>query len=645
MWPREAARNAGTLKDLMDDAPPEDGVYPVPKIAAWTLDLLGKLSDPDSTRPSVDECSMPQLMELVEGANFLDANRALEHIQRAIAQRLNSQRAHDLCVVLGARSDFDGAEERAEALAEPAFLPEGYEAPQQLGAASSSAPPAPLRQPSLSAVPATEDAKEAALALVDVATLCELKGVNRFWRALSRRVLCSRLCRGRGQPAPTHLEAITDLDVELLIEAGRPGETALAGRMLPGLARLHGYGFVVDVAKVRAANLGVQEASRRGHFGGGLFGGFGGAGAPNPFGGGPFGFGAAPPPPPSLLRGTAKAALDSCISGDGEAPLKLTIAAVACAGSGVVCGVPVQHMREDTVPPPQAPDDAGNGEDEVDALFKDEMERESVGTKDSGRGGSGGGSRGGGGRGGGGGGKGTPRAMTELNLCYEGLQGPVAMLISYLIPSMGALTRIDVRNNNIAGDGAEQLAATVLGNLKIEMFNEIPIKEMRADSLTELDLKEKHFGVEGGMVVAGLIPVMGALTVANLLRNELDAESAKMLAEVAKQKGISLCGIQRDQTTADFSSQNYKDLKPPDAILLASDLSQAVVTGGLTKISLARNKLGEEGTKAICEALKQNKTLKELKLSGYMGSNIGGAAGAKHVADMLGVNGELTIVE
>jgi len=325
--------------------------------------------------------------------------------------------------------------------------------------------------------------------------------------------------------------------------------------------------------------------------------------------------------------------------------LKLTIAAVACAGSGVVCGVPVQHMREDTVPPPQAPDDAGNGEDEVDALFKDEMERESVGTKDSGRGGSGGGSRGGGGRGGGGGGKGTPRAMTELNLCYEGLQGPVAMLISYLIPSMGALTRIDVRNNNIAGDGAEQLAATVLGNLKIEMFNEIPIKEMRADSLTELDLKEKHFGVEGGMVVAGLIPVMGALTVANLLRNELDAESAKMLAEVAKQKGISLCGIQRDQTTADFSSQNYKDLKPPDAILLASDLSQAVVTGGLTKISLARNKLGEEGTKAICEALKQNKTLKELKLSGYMGSNIGGAAGAKHVADMLGVNGELTIVE
>ena len=239
----------------------------------------------------------------------------------------------------------------------------------------------------------------------------------------------------------------------------------------------------------------------------------------------------------------------------------------------------------------------------------------------------------------------------------------------------GALTRVDVRLNNIVGDGAVQLSAAVLGNLKIEMFNEIPIKEMRADSLTELDLKEKHFGVEGGMVVAGLIPVMGALTVANLLGNQLDAESAKMLAEVAKQKGVSLCGIQRDQTTADLSGLA---LQPPDAILLASDLSQAVVTGGLTsldlsnnllcgvttfgggtytaegitaiaealrvndgltKISLANNELGEEGTKAICEALEQNKMLKELDIS-----NIGGTAGVKHVAKMLGVNGGLTSI-
>jgi hypothetical protein len=132
----------------------------------------------------------------------------------------------------------------------------------------------------------------------------------------------------------------------------------------------------------------------------------------------------------------------------------------------------------------------------------------------------------------------------------------------------------------------------------------------------------------------------GTLTVTSLLGNDLDVESAKLLAEVAKQKGISLCGIKRDQTTADFSDEY---LKPPDAILLASDLSQAIVTGALTMLSLTKNRLGEEGTKAICEALEQNTTLKELDISGGYDGNIGGSAGAKHVAKMLGVNSALTV--
>ena len=50
------------------------------------------------------------------------------------------------------------------------------------------------------------------------------------------------------------------------------------------------------------------------------------------------------------------------------------------------------------------------------------------------------------------------------------------------------------------------------------------------------------------------------------------------------------------------------------------------VTAELTKITLAGNELGEAGTKSICDALKDNKTLKELDLSGQFGrSNIGGS--------------------
>jgi Ran GTPase-activating protein (RanGAP) involved in mRNA processing and transport len=192
------------------------------------------------------------------------------------------------------------------------------------------------------------------------------------------------------------------------------------------------------------------------------------------------------------------------------------------------------------------------------------------------------------------------------------------------------LTHVDVRHNNNAGDGAARLAAAVLGNLKIEMFNEIPIKEMRANSFTELDLKGKVVGVEGGMVVACLMPVMGGLTALDLSFNDLKDEGVSAVCEA----------IQSNKETK-LASLNFKNngIGPVGVNAVAA---MVAVTGALTKLSLASNYLKEEGTKAICEALKQNKTLKELDLSGY--DNIGRAAGAKHVADMLGVNGALTQV-
>jgi Ran GTPase-activating protein (RanGAP) involved in mRNA processing and transport len=189
----------------------------------------------------------------------------------------------------------------------------------------------------------------------------------------------------------------------------------------------------------------------------------------------------------------------------------------------------------------------------------------------------------------------------------------------------GALTALNLSSNSLEDEGVSAVCKAIQSN-----------KETK---LASLNFENNGIGPVGASAVAAMVAVTGALTVTNLLRNQLDEASAKMLAEVAKQKGISLCGIRRDQTTANFSNQN---LELPDVILLASDLSQADVTGGLTKMSLAKNKLGEEGIKAICEALKQNKTLKEFDLSGY--NNIGGEAGAKHVADMLGVNGGLTSI-
>jgi len=135
-------------------------------------------------------------------------------------------------------------------------------------------------------------------------------------------------------------------------------------------------------------------------------------------------------------------------------------------------------------------------------------------------------------------------------------------------------------------------------------------------ALTQLDLSHNQlcgidadgkgqYNAEGITAIADAMRmrVNGGLTVANLLYNKLDVESAKMLAEVAKQKGVSLCGIQRDQTTADFS---HSLLEPPDAILLASDLSQAVVTGALTCVDVRSNNIEDDGAEQLSAAVLGN---------------------------------------
>ena len=453
-------------------------------------------------------------------------------------------------------------------------------------------------------------------------------------------------------------DVCTDLDVQQLIEAGRAWDAVTAGRMLPRLARLHGYGFEVDVAKVRAANLGVEAANLGDGF---LFG-------VDLFGGSPRFGGASPPPPPSFLFGTAQKALDSCISGEGEPPLELLIAAVACAGSGVICGIPVEQMRED--------------------------------------------------------------AMTELDLCKKGLREAAVMLVAYLIPAMAALTSLDLRSNDIGTEGAKVIADALssgragLTSLNLEDNNigaegaktianalqsgKAVLSSLNlADNalcgkdaygqgtydasgiralasalagnavLTALDLSNnkltngryvkqsklsghnykvgdmaKHEGLElqvlykdkdsGGDVLLGTLAAFEAiaealkintvLTICNLLKNDLDIKSAMMLAEIGKEKRIMLSGIKHDQTEAKFGGYT---LQPADGILIASDLRVSLV---LSSLSLHLNGISNEGAKAIAEALSSGRAVQtNLNLAGnLLGTSSGiGPEGARAIAEAL----------
>jgi len=168
------------------------------------------------------------------------------------------------------------------------------------------------------------------------------------------------------------------------------------------------------------------------------------------------------------------------------------------------------------------------------------------------------------------------------------------------------------------------------------------LQSNKETKLASLNVRNNEIGPEGAKLVAAI----GSVTVVNILRNQLDSESAKMLADVAKQKGISLCGIQRDQTTADFSLQ---DLKPPDAILLASDLSQAGVAGSVTVTDMRFNSLDSKSATMLANVAKEKgislcgitPDQTEADLEGTFGKRMGPADAILLTAD-LAVRGSIT---
>ena len=155
-------------------------------------------------------------------------------------------------------------------------------------------------------------------------------------------------------------------------------------------------------------------------------------------------------------------------------------------------------------------------------------------------------------------------------------------------------------------------------------------------SCAQLNLWGNQLGPEGAAALAPAIAVSASLTECNVRGNQLDGESATLLSKVAREKCVMLFGIKHDQTKVDFTSQG---LSPVDAILLASDLS---VSTSVTKILVGDNRLRDEGTIILCDALRESKVTKVQELD--LSENSIGPEGAKAVAAMAGVIASLTSV-
>ena len=92
-----------------------------------------------------------------------------------------------------------------------------------------------------------------------------------------------------------------------------------------------------------------------------------------------------------------------------------------------------------------------------------------------------------------------------MNLSYNNLGPEGGKAIASGIRDSTSMTSLSTAHNNISGDGAQDLASAVLANPSLENFSGIPLKELRADSLTELNLCNKGLGVPEAMVLADLL--------------------------------------------------------------------------------------------------------------------------------------------
>ena len=161
---------------------------------------------------------------------------------------------------------------------------------------------------------------------------------------------------------------------------------------------------------------------------------------------------------------------------------------------------------------------------------------------------------------------------------------------------------------------------------------------MLPDSLCSLSFND--LGAEGAAALAPAIAANASLTKISLASNPLEEHGTKVICDALKSNTIlKELNLNGHSSVGWISTRGAKHVA-----------EMLLVNASLAKLTLAKNKLEKYGTKAICDALKVNKTLKELDLSGDpsifgSGSNIGGSAeaGAKHVADMLGINDSLTV--
>jgi Ran GTPase-activating protein (RanGAP) involved in mRNA processing and transport len=96
--------------------------------------------------------------------------------------------------------------------------------------------------------------------------------------------------------------------------------------------------------------------------------------------------------------------------------------------------------------------------------------------------------------------------LTSLNVTNNnlGMNGGIEALVN-VIPDMELLSNLHIGQNMLSGTREWQMRAIIAMD-KFDILCAVPVKELKANSITELDLSGKFIGTEGALVLSTYLP-------------------------------------------------------------------------------------------------------------------------------------------
>jgi hypothetical protein len=173
---------------------------------------------------------------------------------------------------------------------------------------------------------------------------------------------------------------------------------------------------------------------------------------------------------------------------------------------------------------------------------------------------------------------GLSREETKLDFSGQDLGAGDAVLIANDISDMGALSVLNLANNDI-------------GKCSRGKLKDKPTwwKESDHGVHGSRDGDYEECKPEGAIAIANAIKDMGAISSVNLLWNHIGTNQAKVLANILKEHPAlkSLCGNTGDETVLDMSG---KEMDAAGATMLAAEI---IYNGALSVLNLANNDIGK----------------------------------------------------